>query len=453
MRHYKVSEVNEILKIAINENYLFKNIGIIGEISQINIRKNYAYIDLVEKIDDRHHTFSVFIEKKLVEKKFDLITQNKSLVGKLIRVEGDLTYFSGSIQLKAKNFIVEESEGEYKLRITKLREEYKAKGYFDESRKKRVPIILINVALITTHDGAAIKDIKNNTHNKYCKIDILYTKVQGIGAAEEIAKNIKMLDSVGYDAIIIARGGGSTQDLRIFDSENIVEAVYSAKTPIITAIGHEKDRFLVDDVADVSKGTPSIVATEVIKSDEDIERLFEGCKRNLVDKIKDRIDKYSSKLININKELADLSLDNKLLRKIKDIEKIDLVLDTNINNVLIRNKEKLRELVSIIDKFSPSLRISEFKNEIAKLNNLLYKEINEKLNTTKSQFKDLINEFESNSPIRNMKNGRFISIKDNKVIKSSKELEIGDEFQLYSKDEILTVIVKSRCKNNIINEE
>ncbi len=141
----------------------------------------------------------------------------------------------------------------------KMQEEFKAKGYFDKENKKPIPKLVNKVGLITSKDGAAIVDFLAMINSKANDIHIYLdpVKVQGDQAEDLVSKAIKRLDKLGLDVIVITRGGGSNEDLSSFNQRKIIEAVHDAKTPIISAIGHNIDTTLIDYTSDLSLQTPT----------------------------------------------------------------------------------------------------------------------------------------------------------------------------------------------------
>lgn len=157
--------------------------------------------------------------------------------------------------------------GELLERIQRLREKLTAEGLTDPSRKQKLPFLPNCIGLITSKDSDAEKDVLQNAKLRWPEVQfkIVNTKVQGESAAPEIVAAIKKLDADDeVDVIIIARGGGAFGDLLVFSDEALVRAAATAKTPIVSAIGHEADRPVLDDVADLRASTPTDAAKRVV---------------------------------------------------------------------------------------------------------------------------------------------------------------------------------------------
>jgi exodeoxyribonuclease VII large subunit len=155
-------------------------------------------------------------------------------------------------------------------KIEELKLKLRAEGVFDEDKKKPIPRFSENICVVTSKSGAVIHDIEKTIRkkNKSLNITVCDVRVQGDRAAEDIVRALKNVDKLGFDAVIVARGGGSLEDLMPFYSEEVARAVFAMKTPIISAVGHETDFSICDMAADLRAPTPT-AAAEYIAYDED----------------------------------------------------------------------------------------------------------------------------------------------------------------------------------------
>lgn len=167
--------------------------------------------------------------------------------------------------------VVEEMQpkgvGALQLAYEQLRKKLEAEGLFAEEHKKPLPLLPRKIGIVTSPTGAAIRDMLHVLDRRFANIHVLLfpARVQGEGAAKEIARGIETLDRLGMDVIIIGRGGGSLEDLWAFNEEVVVRAVFAAQTPIISAVGHEVDFSLSDFAADLRAPTPSAAAELVVR--------------------------------------------------------------------------------------------------------------------------------------------------------------------------------------------
>jgi len=160
--------------------------------------------------------------------------------------------------------------GALQLAFEKLRKKLQQEGLFDEDHKKPLPLLPKRIGVVTSPTGAAIRDILNVIRRRFANVHIILwpARVQGDEAAPEIVEGIRVLDAWGVDVMIVGRGGGSLEDLWPFNEEIVVRVVYEARTPIISAVGHEIDYTLTDFAADVRAPTPSAAAELVVQERE-----------------------------------------------------------------------------------------------------------------------------------------------------------------------------------------
>lgn len=167
--------------------------------------------------------------------------------------------------------------GALQLAFEQLKKRLEAEGLFDARHKKRLPFCPRRVGVVTSPTGAAIRDILNILHRRFPSVDVLLApaRVQGDGAAQEIALSIALLDG-RCDVMIVGRGGGSMEDLWAFNEEIVARAIFAAKTAIVSAVGHEIDFTIADFVADLRAPTPSAAAELVVPSRDELASIVLG---------------------------------------------------------------------------------------------------------------------------------------------------------------------------------
>lgn len=251
-----VSEVNATIKACIDAP-IFKGLEVFGEISGYKFSGAHAYFTLKDK-NSQLSCVCFYAQKTYVPKD-----------GESVIVRGSLDYYvkGGRLSLQASS-ITPVGQGLLFLEFERLKAKLQAEGLFDEAHKKPIPQFAKNVLVVTSKTGAVIRDIVTTVRRKNPVIDIVVkdVRVQGEGAGKEIAKVLERVDNLGYDVIVIARGGGSLEDLAPFYDETLVRAVYKMKTPVVSAVGHETDFSLCDFVADKRAATPT-AAGELVAYD------------------------------------------------------------------------------------------------------------------------------------------------------------------------------------------
>lgn len=197
--------------------------------------------------------------------------------------------------------------GELLVEFEKLKKKLQEKGLFDQSRKRKIPKFPERIAVVTSKTGAVISDIINVITRRYRLAEILVypTMVQGDGAAAQIITALKEINSRNAsDVIILARGGGSLEDLWAFNDEKLAYAIYESKIPVISAVGHEIDFTISDFVADVRAPTPSAAAEIAVPDTKDLLVLLSNSANRMVSALKNRVSSGEKKLESIAKSYA-----------------------------------------------------------------------------------------------------------------------------------------------------
>ena len=360
MKSLSVKQFNQYIKTSFKHDPLFQNISIKGEIANYKISHNHIYFSLKEDNEIIDCVIYYYEDKNL-----DQYNNGDEVV-----VDGNLIYnsFFSKISIAVKNIEKMGLSKDY-LNFLKVKEDFYKKGYFDENLKKTICDYPKNIGLITSDKSAAIVDFLSVINKEISDINIyLYpVKVQGLSAKDEIINAIDVLDKKNLDAIVLTRGGGSKEDLKVFNEKDLVEKIYQAKSPIISAIGHKIDFSLTDLVSDLSLQTPTEAGSFLVRNykkiRDQINKIFIDIKKTL-----DRnIEIKELKLKNMKVKLNSYSLDNLLDSKAKNLddifEKIKDKLDKNIGekeNKLSMLGLKLDSLNSILDIRKKSIFVKDF---------------------------------------------------------------------------------------------
>lgn len=208
--------------------------------------------------------------------------------------------------------------GALQLAFEQLKEKLAKQGFFDAQRKRPLPVLPKNIGIVTSPTGAAIRDILKVFDRRFAGLAVLIypVRVQGIESSKEVSEGIKELNGVpGIDVIIIARGGGSQEDLWAFNQEVVAKAIYNSKIPVVSAVGHETDWTIADMVADLRAPTPSAAAEMVILSKQELkDRLaavkfrFTSCLRNIISYKRILLHRLERGLVDPSRRLKDIRL-------------------------------------------------------------------------------------------------------------------------------------------------
>lgn len=259
LKPIKVSVLNQYIKKYLISNSILNNLRVEGEISNIRMSKTgYTYFTLCDEVSCINCVA--------------FFADNISKNGDKIIAEGELSVYEakGSYQLVVRN-IERVGLGKILVDLEVLKEKLKAEGMFD--RHRDIPAYPARIGIITSKSGAAIKDILKTFEGVRADIEInIYnTLVQGEKSKESIIAGIKFFNKIETDVILISRGGGSFEDLNVFNDIKVAEEVYKSKVPVVTGIGHETDRTLTDYVADIYCHTPTAAAERIVVGYKDIE--------------------------------------------------------------------------------------------------------------------------------------------------------------------------------------
>jgi exodeoxyribonuclease VII large subunit len=253
VKSYTVGQINGYIKNLVQSDYLLGNVSVKGEVSNCKYHSSgHIYFSL----KDETGAIAAVMFRGNVNTGLNFKLEN----GQMVVAAGSVNVYErdGRYQLYVKNITLDGAGNLYE-KYELLKQKLYEQGLFEFDIKKPIPAYPKAVGIVTSKTGAAIQDIMNiaRRRNPYVQLVLYPAKVQGDGAAEDIARGIEVLDSMGLDTIIIGRGGGSIEDLWAFNEEVVAWAIYNAHTPIISGTGHEIDNTIADYAADLRAPTPS----------------------------------------------------------------------------------------------------------------------------------------------------------------------------------------------------
>ena len=377
-----VSQLNGYIKKTFDQNPVFSDIWVKGEIS--NFKRHFSgHIYLTLK-DDGGVLKAVMFKSSAVSLNFSPEDGMKVLARGRVSVYEQ----GGSYQLYI-NEMQPDGVGELYIAYEKLKKKLMAEGLFDEQYKKPIPKYPNAIGVVTASTGAAVRDIINVCQRRfpYTKIILYPAQVQGQGAAQDICSGIEYFNKENLvDTIIVGRGGGSIEDLWAFNEEIVAYSIFKSKIPIISAVGHEVDFTIADFVADLRAPTPSAAAELALPSQTE-----------LLGRISD-----------INYTLKTLIISSIEKKKIK----LDALKPTSPEDIINNNYQRIDNLTKSLSS-STKLIISD----------------------RKEKFLILLGKLDALSPLKVMKRGFAIPIdEDGGIIKSVKTLDKKKEFELRLKD-------------------
>ncbi len=380
-----VTELNSYIKNKIADDEYLNNVLIKGEIS--NFKNHYT----------GHMYFTLKDENSLIKcVMFKTYAQKLNFMpkdGMKVFVLGGVSVFErdGVYQIYVKA-MQEDGVGILYKKYEELKQRLEQEGYFAEEHKKAIPQMPKIIGVLTSQTGSVIRDIINVSTRRNPNVNIrLYpVPVQGEGAAEKIADGIKFMNKNQLaDVLILARGGGSLEDLWPFNEEIVAHAIYNSEIPVISAVGHETDFSISDFVADLRAPTPSAAAELAVPD---------------VYEVKQKINSYQNRL--------RLSL-------VKKVEIMKLRYEKCMSSRVF--KEPLR---NINDNY---LKVDTY---IKKLENI----IKTKQKEEKTKYVELVAKLDTLSPLKTLTRGYSLVEKNNNIIKSAKDVNTGDKIDLKFSD-------------------
>lgn len=351
---FSVSQVNKYIKMLFDSDMFLNKITIKGEIT--NFKAHYT----------GHFYFTLKDEASTIKcvmfKSYASLVKFKPEDGMKVTITGQISVFErdGVYQIYC-NKMEKDGLGDLYIAYEELKKKLEKEGLFDSKYKKEIPFLPNRVGVITSKTGAVIRDIINVSTRRYKKADILIypAAVQGVNVASTVIKGIETFNKLNnVDVIIIARGGGSFEDLFGFNDENLARKIFESKIPIVSAVGHETDFTICDFVSDLRAPTPSAAAELVYPEYIDI--------LNRIDNVKVRLNLAIKNYVKIKKEYVNRLKSMRLEKEpLEIISKNRLIIDSYLKN--IENKIRLNiqnsrlktiKQISKIDALSPLKTLS-----------------------------------------------------------------------------------------------
>lgn len=365
--------------------------------------------------------------------------------GMKILVRGRISVFesTGNYQIYVEEML-EDGIGDLHIAFEQLKEKLSKEGLFDASHKKKVPKIPERIGVITAPTGAAIKDILSTIKRRFplCDVILFPSLVQGETAKEDIVRNIKLADTYGLDIIILGRGGGSIEDLWAFNEEIVARAIYDAKTPIISAVGHEIDFTISDFVADLRAETPTGAAERAVPNLIDVINTINQLHIRMNKSINNLIEAYSLKL----KKLTDsYALKNPMhIYEIKE-QRLDISIDklnAYMKNLFLLKKQHVKNITGKLQLLSPIYLCDLKKQQVDKNIDKIYMFLKNYLYQKDTLLDKMISKIELLNPMESLKRGYAIVKKEDKCI---------DDISFVSKEDILDITLKEgKIKTSVI---
>ena len=323
--------------------------------------------------------------------------------------------------------------GALQLAFLQLKERLEKEGLFDRAHKKALPMVPQKIGVVTSPTGAVIRDILNIIARRFENIHLLLypVRVQGEGASLEIAEAIAYFnDQTDVEVIIVARGGGSLEDLWAFNEERVARAIYASRIPIISAVGHETDYTIADFVADLRAPTPSAAAELAVRDKKETQQVLQSFQTRLEHQISQILGEYRTHLSHFRKRLGDprKRIQDYFLRTDEWLNRISLLVSWNLTRI----RENYSHLKTKLDHQHPGQRIETLRRLIVLSQRQMDQTIRHILEIQKQKLQGRIGKLDSLSPLGILKRGYSITRKvpSGEILRNSSHANEGDRVEV-----------------------
>ena len=436
-----VSEINRRAKSILEENFPF--VWIQGEVSNFfSAASGHWYFSLKDESSE--------IRCAMFANKSHRITFEPKDGDHLV-LNGTLSIFEGRGQYQ---IIVEHIELAGEGALLKAFEELKKKllteGLFDDSLKKKLPSYPRSIAVVTSPDGAVIQDIINvlSRRSPFFNLTVVPTLVQGEKAAPLICEALNKASNLeNIDLIILARGGGSIEDLWAFNNEEVARAIVNCSIPLVSAVGHETDFTISDFVADIRAPTPSIAAEIISQPYSELKETLEGYQGYLLKSVESQFDSQRTRITNLIKRIRHPG--DKLREIGQKVDYLETALIQEMHQKVSFKKNQLNLSQLSLQQNSPQNKVKEAKVYLQNASKDLLKAFNLKIERKRKLLGELVATIEAVSPLSVLARGYSIisTEPEGKILSSSDQVEIGQTISAVLNKGSIKAEVKSKDKD------
>ncbi|MBB1080156.1 exodeoxyribonuclease VII large subunit [Limosilactobacillus sp. STM2_1] len=428
-QYLTVSELTKYLKTKFDRDPYLHTVYLTGEISNFRLRQRHQYFSLK---DDNALIDAVMFERQYRKIKF---TPEQ---GMKVCVVGHVSLYekSGRYQIYIDQ-MEPDGLGSLYLAFEQLKKKLSTEGLFDLP-KKTIPMFPKRIAVVTSIDGAVIRDINTTVRRRYpiAQVVLYPTVVQGDKAAADIARQITRANDRGdFDTLIIGRGGGSIEDLWPFNEEVVARAIVASKIPVISSVGHETDTTIADLVADRRAATPTAAAELATPVQlNDVLMTIKDDQNRLLNTMRTQI--------NFDRQQLEKQLQSYIFQQptrlyenyAQKVDQLTQQLGQVAHNTIQNTQIKLERLQSQLMARSPLHQIQQQEQIVNQLKKQLVTSALANQNDKQQQVTSLIKQLDSLSPLKIMSRGYTYVTSKGKVVNHAKQLAVGQQVQLHFDD-------------------
>lgn len=391
---YTVKQVNSYIKNMFTQDFMLNRIYVKGEVSNCKYHTSgHIYFSL----KDESGTIACVM---FAGQRGGLSFHMRE--GQQIIALGSVNVYerTGSYQLYAQEIRLD-GEGTLYEKYQMLKQELEEMGMFAPEYKKAIPRYAKRIGVVTAPTGAAVRDIMNISarRNPYVQLLLYPAQVQGEGAKESIVRGIRMLETKNVDVIIVGRGGGSIEDLWAFNDECVARAIFDCQVPVISAVGHETDVTIADYVADLRAPTPSAAAELAVWDYRQLQGYLDECR---------------------------------------------LRMNRSMTGTIRINRLRLKELDVRLSYLHPRHKLQDQQQRLIELEEELRTLMRDRVKEARHRLAIQIEKLNGLSPVRKLNQGfAYVEEADGGVVKSIRQVEMGDELTVYVTDGLIRTSVKA----------
>ena len=436
-----VSEINKRAKSILEENFPF--VWIQGEVSNFfSAASGHWYFSLKDETSEIRCAM-------FTNKNHHITFEPKD--GDHLVLNGTLSIFEGRGQYQ---IIVEHielaGEGALLKAFEELKKKLQLEGLFDDSIKRQLPVYPKNIAVVTSPDGAVIQDIINvlDRRSPFLDLTVVPTLVQGEKAAPLICDALNKVGKLKkVDVVILARGGGSIEDLWAFNNEEVARAIVNCPTPIISAVGHETDFTISDFVSDLRAPTPSIAAEIISQPYSELIETLEGYQNYISRSVISQIDLQRTQITNLIKRIRHPG--DKLREISQKLDYVETALIQNINQEISFKKNGLNLKDLSLQQNSPQNKVKEAKVYLQNASKDLLKALKLEIERKSTVLAEIVATLQAVSPLSVLSRGYSIisTEPDGKILSSSNQVEIGQTISAILSKGSIKAEIKSKDEN------
>ena len=437
-KYLSVTTLTKYLKMKFDKDPYLERVYLTGQVSNFRKRPTHQYFSLKDDRAVIQATIWSGIYQKLC---FDLEE------GMKINVIGRVQVYepSGSYSI-----IIEKAEpdgvGALAIQFEQLKKKLSEEGLFQDHFKQAIPQFAKRIGVVTSRSGAVIQDIITTVSRRFpCVEIVLYpTKVQGEGAAEEIAWNIaRANERDDLDVLIIGRGGGSIEDLWAFNEEIVVRAIFESRLPVISSVGHETDVTLSDFVADKRAATPTAaaeLATPVTKLD--LLTYLKNQERRMATAVQNTLSKKEKALKVLSQSVIFRQPERLYDGYLQRLDQLQLRLKQSVNSEIVRQQQKVLEQAHRLEQLSPINKVHRYQDRLLQFKKLLRSQMAVVYDAKVAEVKRLSEALFMLDTSRIVARGYAIVKKEGTVVSSANDLKKNDQVMLMMRDGQVELEVK-----------